>query len=129
MIVVEKNEGTKIDYTVSKTKITFDDQIMLKLDRFEKDWPVHKDICIDRDGDLTIGVGEGLYYVAEIDIPARQYEEQEETDTSDSEEGFHDGLSEGGSAPVAKPFSMDNVMLTLWSLDDLTEAVTEEEEE
>lgn len=124
MIIVEKNEGTKIDYTVSKTKITFDDQIMLKLDRFEKDWPVHKDICIDRDGDLTIGVGEGLYYAAEIDIPAREYEEQEETDSESSEDGMHEG-----SAPVAKPFDMNKVTLTLWSLDDLTESTAEEEEE
>lgn len=124
MIVVEKNEGTKIEYTVSKTKITFDDQIMLKLDRFEKDWPVHKDICIDRDGDLTIGVGEGLYYAAEIDIPAREYEEQEETDSESTEGGMPEG-----SAPVAKPFDMNKVKLTLWSLDDLTESTAEEEEE
>lgn len=112
MIVIEKNEGTKIEYEVSKTKITFADELMLNLAKLEKDWPVHKDICMDADGDLTTGVGDGLYYVAEIDIPAREYEDQE------SEEDL----------PAAKPLYMSKVTLTLWGLENPTPAEDEEEE-
>lgn len=110
MIIIEKNPGTKIAYEVNGTKITFDDQLMLKLTKYEKDWPVHKDICMDADGDLTLGVGDGLWYVAEIDIPARQYEEPEEE----------------GEAPTPLPLDMDTVTLTLWSIDDPTISFEEE---
>ena len=112
MIVVEKNEGTKIEYEVSKTKITFADELMLNLTKLEKDWDVHRDICMDADGNLTTGVGDGLYYVAEIDIPAREYEKPE------SEEEL----------PTAKPLDMDKVTLTLWGLENPTPAIEEEEE-
>lgn len=45
-----------------------------------------------------IGAAAGRTYVAEIDIPARQYEESEE-----------------GSTPVA--LDMDKVTLSLWSIE------------
>ena len=110
MIVVEKNEGTKIEYDVSKTKITFADELMLNLTKLEKDWPVHRDICMDADGNLTTGVGDGLYYVAEIDIPAREYTEA----TSEEEQ------------PAAKPLDMNRVTLTLWGLENPTPSEEEE---
>ena len=79
MIIVEKNEGPKIDYdiqnTSTKKKITFDDDLTINLVKREEDWPVHIDICFDSEGDLVIGTAAGRRYVAEIDIPARRYEE------------------------------------------------------
>ena len=76
MIIIEKNAGEKIPYSISKkTKLCFDDDLTLDLAKQEKDWPVHKDICVDRDGNLCTGTGEGLYYVAQIDIPAAVYSE------------------------------------------------------
>lgn len=111
MIVVEKNEGTKIEYDVSKAKITFADELMLNLTKLEKDWPVHRDICMDADGNLTTGVGDGLYYVAEIDIPAREY-----TEAASEEE-----------QPAAKPLDMGRVTLTLWGLENPTPSEEEEE--
>jgi hypothetical protein len=102
MIIVEKNKGTKIEYEVSETKITFADELTLNLQKYQKDDPEHKDICFDADGDLVVGTKEGRYYVAEIDIPAIDYEEQGEDDDA--------GL-------VAKPLDMDKVVLTLWSID------------
>lgn len=117
MIVIEKNEGEKIPYTVSKTKIDFDDGMLtMKLERYQKDWPIHKDICMDADGNLTMGVGDGLFYVAEVDIPAREYQEQ------DAAEG------EEETAPVALPLDMDKVTLTLWSLENPVAAIGEMEE-
>lgn len=108
MIIVEKNEGTKIDYEVSKTKITFADELTLNLAKLQKDEPEHKDICFDDDGDLVIGTAAGKWYVAEVDIPAREYEEQE-TEETDGEKGVK---------MVAKPLDMDKVVLTLWSIDE-----------
>ena len=55
MIVIEKNAGPKIPYEVEDTKITFDDELTLKLAKLQKDDPVHKTICYDEDGDLMIG--------------------------------------------------------------------------
>lgn len=105
MIVIEKNAGTKIDYEVAGTKITFDDELTLKLQKIQKDEPVHKDICFDSDGDLCIGTKEGKYYVAEIDIPGFEYETE----------------GEGDDATITVlPLDMDQVTLTLWSIDDKT---------
>ena len=56
MKIVEKNAGTKIDFEVSGTKITFADELMLNLAKLQKDEPEHKDICFDDDGDLVIGI-------------------------------------------------------------------------
>lgn len=117
MIVIEKNEGEKIPYTVSKTKIDFDDGMLtMKLERYQKDWPIHKDICMDADGNLTMGVGDGLFYIAEVDIPAREYQEP---DIAEGEEE---------TAPVALPLDMDKVTLTLWALENPVAANGETEE-
>ena len=58
MKIVEKNAGTKIDFEVSGTKITFADELMLNLAKLQKDEPEHKDICFDDDGDLVIGTAQ-----------------------------------------------------------------------
>lgn len=116
MIVFDKNTGEKISYTVNGTKICFDDTLTIKCEKYQKDWPVHKDICMDTDGDLTMGTGAGLYYVAEIDIPAREYQEAE--------------VVEGDVevAPVALPLDMDKVTLTLWALENPVAANGETED-
>jgi hypothetical protein len=106
MIVVEKNEGEKIPYEVSGTKICFDDDLTINLAKREEDWSVHIDVCSDKDGALVIGAAAGRAYVAEIDIPAREYEEK--TVNIDGEEQVT-------NTPV--PLDMDKVTLTLWAID------------
>ena len=94
MIIIEKNEGKKIDYEVNGSKITFgDDEITLNLEKYERDEAVQIDICID--DDLILIAGPSKYFVANVIIPARQY---------DDESG------------KAIPFNMDNVTLVLWAL-------------
>ena len=109
MIIVEKNEGPKIDYeiqnTATKKKITFDDDLTINLIKREQDWPVHIDICYDEDDELVIGTAAGRAYVAEIDIPARQYEE--EPDPEDPEQTIQ----------VPIPLDLDTVTLSLWSIE------------
>lgn len=102
MKVIEKNEGPKVEYQVNGTKINFAGEITLDLSRYERDFDVHLDICMDKFGFLVMGLAER--YVAQIDIPARTYIEKEGT----GEEG------EIVLEPV--PFSMDNVTLTLWAV-------------
>lgn len=64
-----------------------------------------------------MGTGDGLFYVAEVDIPAREYEQQEESDREGE-----------GKAPVAKKLDMSQVTVTLWGLENPVAADDEEEE-
>lgn len=102
MIIIEKNEGAKIPYSVNGAKVTFNDDLTINLASREQDWPVHIDICYDEDRALVIGAAAGRAYVAEIDIPARQYTEEE---------------VDGETQRVPIPLDMDTVTLTLWSIE------------
>ena len=123
MKIIEKNEGAKIPYEVQGTKIIFnDDELTLNLARYERDDANHIDICRDRMGNLVSGVIPGIAetYVAQIDIPARAYEEREiegaaEEEQADSEEtgGMMDRQT---MEREAVPFDIDKCTLTLWAL-------------
>ena len=102
MIVIEKNAGPKIPWEEDGFYVTFDDELTLKLSKYQKDDPVHKDICYDADGDLQIGTKGAKRYVAELDIPARQYETVLDEDNNEVQE--------------ALPLDMDEVTLTLWAI-------------
>jgi len=110
MIIVEKNEGPKIDYeiqnTATKKKITFDDDLTINLIKREEDWPVHIDVCFDADGCLVIGTAAGRAYVAEIDIPAREYIYPEPGDEGEEQE-----------PPTPVPLDLDKVTLSLWAVE------------
>jgi len=102
MKAIEKNEGPKIAYEVTGTKITFgDDELTPNVAKYQRDWLVHIDICSNRDKQLVIGTGEGLYYVAQLDIPEIKYTEPENEEET----------------PEPLPIDMDEVTLTLWSLE------------
>jgi len=105
MIIIEKNVGPKIPYEENGKKVIFDDDLSINLAKREKDDPVHIDVCFDEDGCLVIGAAAGWAYVAEIDIPAREYEYPE------VEEG------EEPQAPIPVPLDMDKVTLTLWAIE------------
>ena len=95
MNIIEQNEGAKVDYIVEGSKITFgDDEITLNLVKYERDEEQVIDIC--RDDDKILIAGPSKYFVANIKIPARQYEDEAKT--------------------IPVPFSMDNVELILWAL-------------
>jgi len=101
--VIEKNEGPKIEYEQDGTRIYFgDDEIMINCAKYQKDWPLSLDICKDRGGNLTIGTESALRYVAQLEIPAAEYEEHGE-----GEEATREKL----------PLDMSEVTLTLWSLE------------
>ena len=105
MIVIEKNVGSKIDYEVMGQKICFDDDLTINLKKREEDWAVHIDVCFDADGNLVVGTAAGRAYVAEIDIPAREYIYPEPVEGEDSE------------PPTPVPLDMDKVTLSLWAVE------------
>lgn len=112
MNVVEVNSGDKIPYTVSKTKVTFDDELMLNVAKLERDFDVVVDICIDRFGMVVTGLG--VKYAAQIEIPARKYIDKEvpNPDYNPEEEGSTQTIT----VPEPVPFSMDNVTLKLYAI-------------
>ena len=120
MKIISANEGPKIPYTVMGNWLNIGDQIMLNLEKIESDRPEHRDICADAFGSLQ--TGEGLYYVAQIDIPARQYTETEIDNPDYVPDADETGESGGmcNSKKIIKrdpvPFSMENVTLTLYAL-------------
>ena len=75
MKIIEANEGQKISYSTTKTWLNVGDRIVLNLKKYEADNDVHIDITSDMAGNLETGVG--LLYVAQVDIPARTYTEEE----------------------------------------------------
>lgn len=106
MKVVEMNIGKKVAYDVTGTRIMFQDELTLNLERMERDFEVHIDICIDKFGMLTMGLSEN--YVAQIDIPARSYRTESNEQDAENDESIV-------QVPVA--FNMDNVTLTLWNME------------
>lgn len=76
--VIEKNPGQKIPWKQNGTKLTFgDDELMINVAKYQKDWNTQIDICGDLNGNLVIGIGEGRYYAAQVDIPAIKYKDPE----------------------------------------------------
>lgn len=106
MIIVEKNEGAKISYSITGTTLNLNDEIMMDVSKFERDFPVHVDICRNQYDMLTFGLSEK--YVAQVDIPAREYEMVENGVDEEDNPKFD-------RVPV--PFDMDKVTLTLWSVE------------
>lgn len=100
MNVIEKNAGPKIEYKVEGTKITFRDEMTLDLSKYERDYPVHLDICESRDRILVMGLSD--YYVAQLDIPERLYNEE---------------IIREETVRIPVPFSIDRVTLTLWAIE------------
>lgn len=109
--VVEVNEGAKIPYEVSATKITFgeDEELTVNCKSRERDNEVTLDICKDTEGGLTVGVNTtAREYVAQVTIPAREYEE---VDTGEKDENDNPIIERR-----ALPFDMTKCTLSLWAL-------------
>ena len=101
--VVEKNEGAKIAYEQQGTKLFFgDDEIMLNVAKYQKEWPVVIDICKDKAGNLTIGTESANRYVVQVEIPQVKYTEIEKEEETERK---------------AEPLDMSEVILILWSVD------------
>ncbi len=112
MNVIEMNEGPKIEYEVTGNKICFDDDLTINLAKREADDPVEIDVCSDEDGNLVIGSAAGRAYVAQISIPAREYEDVEVEAEGNEEDEEPETIAE--RRPV--PFNIDRCTLALWAI-------------
>lgn len=112
MNVIKLTEGEYIDYSVSKTKITFEDELMLNVQKLERDFDVTVDICIDKYGMIVTGLG--VKYAAQIEVPARQYVDKEVQNPDYDPEDPQSKETIIKKEPV--PFSMDNVTLKLYGI-------------
>lgn len=119
MKIVEKNEGRKIAYNLDGTKLDFaDGALTIDLARYQKDEPVTRDIMVDNEGYLVMG--RGRYYVAQVEIPAKEYQETEIT-TPVAEEGEATGgmnnMPSIERTPL--PLNTDDVTLYLFAIDGI----------
>jgi hypothetical protein len=138
MKIVEMNSGEKVDYSLKKNKLTLNDELTLSLDKYQRDYEVTKDVMADGDGSLAIG--SGRYYVAQVVIPAAEYEETVEeaaegesagtdsdgavaSESADSPEpGTDNGTIEGSGNIITrtkKPLNTDDVELRLFSIEGI----------
>ncbi len=123
--VIEKNAGQKIDFEQSGTRLIFgDDEIMLNAAKYQKDWDVEVDVCRDKSGNLTIGTGSGLRYVAQVEIPAATYTETEIEAEEPAEAPAAEGAAEGNGMNQKttvqrdkNPLDMGDVTVVLWSIE------------
>lgn len=112
MKIVERNAGQKIDYELRGTRLSFaDGELTIDLARFQQDDPVTRDIMVDSEGYLTNG--RGRYYVAQVEIPAKEYEE---IPVEDGESGDE---MDGGTERRALPLNTDDVTLYLFSIEGI----------
>lgn len=115
MKIVEKNEGTKIEYDLKKTRLSFaDGALTIDLQRYQQDDDVVRDIMVDSEGYLT--TGKGRYFAAQVEIPARQYEETV-LPAAETEEGEQNKQEQVERKPL--PLNTDDVTLYLFAIDGI----------
>ena len=136
MKIIEKNAGTKIGYDLNGTVLSFaDGELSLDLARYQRDSTVTKDIMVDSEGNLIMG--RGRYYVAQVEIPPIEYEEEvipapEREDDSAASERNGDAAGpavdagsgeDGGSGETIRriplPLNTDDVTLYLFAIDGI----------
>jgi len=120
MKIVEMNAGTKVDYELNGYKLTFNDELTIRLDKYQRDYEVVKDIMADNEGFLVIG--DGRFYVAQVVIPETQYDEtvemveKTEIDPESGEEVTKE-VEEITRTKIA--LNTDDVELRLFSIDGM----------
>ena len=137
MNVIELNEGRKIEYELRGTKLDFaDGTLTMNLAKYQRDYPVTKTITGDAEGNLLIDGSDSRFYVAEVEIPAIEYEDVEvegEAENATATEAVEDETETVEAAEEtpakdtapkthierkAKPLNTDDVTLRLWSIED-----------
>ena len=122
MKIIEKNEGKKINYNLTGTKLDFaDGALTLDLARYQQDDTVTRDIMVDSEGYLT--TGRGLYYAAQVEIPARKYTETvttaQETDAQAENGENTEGMSRETVTRTPEPLDTEDVTLYLFAIDGI----------
>lgn len=78
MKIEELNTGRKIEYELRGTKLDFaDSTLVMNLAKYQKEDTVTATITANAQGNLAVDSDNGLYYVAQVEIPGYEYEEVE----------------------------------------------------
>lgn len=105
--VIQKDTGEKIQWEQNGQRLSFDDEALtVKVPKYQGDEARTLDVCRDRTGDLMLGVQPSGRYVAQIEIPAAEYDE---VTTGEGEEAT--------TTRTRKELDMAAVKLILWSVE------------
>ena len=119
---VIKTPGKHIVYDTTSKSIIFgeDEDLSINLKNREQDEKTLIDICSDSDGFLVVGTAAGLRYVAQVEIPARQYteEEQENPNYDPEAEAGTEAASQTITTREPVPFDIDNCTIYLWGMEE-----------
>lgn len=119
---VIKTPGEHIAYETTSKSIIFgeDEDLSINLKNREQDETTLIDICSDSDGFLVVGTAAGLRYVAQVEIPARQYTEEEQENPNYDPEA-EEGMETRNKTIVVRepvPFDIDNCTIYLWGMEE-----------
>lgn len=119
---VIKTPGEHIAYDTTSKSIIFgeDEDLSINLKNREQDETTLIDICSDSDGFLVVGTAAGLRYVAQVEIPARQYTEEEQENPNYDPEA-EEGMENRNKTIVVRepvPFDIDNCTIYLWGMEE-----------
>jgi hypothetical protein len=109
MIINELNTGEKADYSLNGNFLVLsvlDKSIGLDLEVMQDDEKKTVDIYTNKTGNLVEGIDK--WYVANITIPAAEYEMQGTGEVDEDGKTVYE--------KVKKPFNVDEVVLDLWAL-------------
>ena len=119
---VIKTPGKHIVYDTTSKSIIFgeDEDLSINLKNREQDEKTLIDICSDSDGFLVVGTAAGLRYAAQVEIPARQYteEEQENPNYDPEAEAGTEAASQTITVREPVPFDIDNCTIYLWGMEE-----------
>lgn len=134
MKIEELNAGRKIDYELRDTKLDFaDSTLVMNLAKYQKEDTVTATITANAQGNLAVDSDNGLYYVAQVEIPGYEYEEVEvegpaQNDTMaaavEETDPQTDAAQTEETATVTHierrvlPLDTEKVILRLWSIED-----------
>jgi hypothetical protein len=107
MIISYKNAGTYLRYSADGAMLSFrDGELALNLNEYLRDYPIHLDISENMEGRLVLGPSHR--YLAEIDLPAREYQVTA---------GEKDDLGFPRLYKTVLPLPLEKVRLTLWAVE------------
>lgn len=119
---VIKTPGKHIVYDTTSKSIIFgeDEDLSINLKNREQDETTLIDICSDSDGFLVVGTAAGLRYVAQVEIPARQYTEEEQENPNYDPEAEEGAEARNKTIVVREPvpFDIDNCTIYLWGMEE-----------
>lgn len=134
MKIEELNTGRKIEYELRGTKLDFaDSTLVMNLAKYQKEDTVTATITANAQGNLAVDSDNGLYYVAQVEIPGYEYEEVEVEGPAQSDamaaaveetDPQTDAAQTEETATVTHierhvlPLDTEKVILRLWSIED-----------